>query len=130
MGASSGIGRATLELLAESGASVAITYKSKRKGALETVENSPQEAIKRWRLKAISPKRRGRSSLPSKSAQTSLVRLDILINNAGSLVERGCARLSFLRRTLGRSFDLNVKSAVSPRNLRVFKMLEKIRRNC
>lgn len=108
-GASSGIGRATAESLAASGAKVAINFHRNEAGA-----EAARTAITNAGGSAIAVQ----ADVTSASAVESLVKqtvaefgpIDILVNNAGSLVER----LKILELTEERwdeVIDLNLKSA-------------------
>src|SRR5215471_14862759 len=81
-GASSGIGAATAEVLAELGAKVAIGYHSNQKGA-------EQVRAKTGAL-AIQADVRDEAALRAMAGRVAaeLGPIDILVNNAGSLVER------------------------------------------
>ncbi|HYJ86346.1 MAG TPA: 3-oxoacyl-ACP reductase family protein [Pyrinomonadaceae bacterium] len=108
-GASSGIGRATAELLAECGAAVAINYRQNEAGA-----QSARAAIeaKGGRAMAIqgdvtrAPEVR---QLVSRAAEE-LGPIDVLVNNAGSLVER-LKLLDLTEERWDYVMDLNLKSA-------------------
>src|SRR5260370_20387410 len=86
-GASSGIGAATAELLADLGAKVAIGYYRNEAGAervREKIANAAGKAI------AIRADVREPAQIPSLVTRTAeeLGPIDILVNNAGSLIER------------------------------------------
>jgi len=108
-GASSGIGRATAEALAQRGANVAINFHRNERGAEET-----RRAIAAAGCKAITVQADVGSAAGVKALVERTVRelgpVDILVNNAGSLVER----LKILELTEARwdeVIDLNLKSA-------------------
>lgn len=108
-GASSGIGRATAELFARSGASVAINYHRNESGA-EAARKAVTEAGGRAVVIQADVKRA--EDIKALVAQTTneLGPVDILVNNAGSLVER----LKIMELTEERwdeVIDLNLKSA-------------------
>ena len=86
-GASSGIGAATAEVLAERGAKVALGYHRNRKGAEETVARIRAAG---GTAVAIQADVRVAAEVTRLVAQAvdAVGPLDILVNNAGSLVER------------------------------------------
>jgi 3-oxoacyl-[acyl-carrier protein] reductase len=109
-GASSGIGAATAQVMAQLGAQVAIGYHRNAKGATET-----KQAIEKAGGKAIVIEADVRKAAEARRlVQETAVQLgpiDILINNAGSLLER----LSMEKMTEARwdeVMDLNLKSAL------------------
>lgn len=86
-GASSGIGAATAEVLAELGAQVAISYHQNEEGAAQVrdgIESAGGRAI------AIRADVRRAEEITSlvRRASDELGPIDILVNNAGSLIER------------------------------------------
>ncbi|MCU1266960.1 MAG: hypothetical protein JWM21_3278 [Acidobacteria bacterium] len=108
-GASSGIGRATAELFAQCGASVAINYHKNEAGAEEVCGRITQAGGRAIALAADVKKIRNIQQLVARVV-AELGPIDILINNAGSLVER----LKILELTEERwdeVLDLNLKSA-------------------
>jgi 3-oxoacyl-[acyl-carrier protein] reductase len=108
-GASSGIGRATAELFARSGASVAINYRRNESGA-EAARKAVAEAGGHAVVIQADVKRAGDVRELVDRAARELGPVDILVNNAGSLVER----LKILELTEERwdeVVDLNLKSA-------------------
>ena len=122
-GASSGIGRATAELFGQCGASVAITYlknKAGAEGAVAAISNGGRSAI------AVQADFTNHSGIEEtiREVEISLGPVDILINNAGSLVER----LRTLELTEDRWNDvmnLNATSAFFAAKAVIPKMLEK-----
>ncbi|HEY3937423.1 MAG TPA: 3-oxoacyl-ACP reductase family protein [Bryobacteraceae bacterium] len=109
-GASSGIGAATAQVMAQLGAQVAIGYHRNAKGATET-----KQAIKKAGGKAIAIQADVRQAAEARrlvqATAAQLGPIDILINNAGSLLER----LSMEKMTEARwdeVMDLNLKSAL------------------
>ncbi len=109
-GASSGIGAATALVLADLGASVAIGYHSNQKGADEVAAQIASTGRKAVALKADMRRSTEVAPLVERAAEA-LGPLDILINNAGSLV----ARMPLAKVTEAgwdEVMDLNLKSAV------------------
>jgi NAD(P)-dependent dehydrogenase (short-subunit alcohol dehydrogenase family) len=124
-GASSGIGQATAELFGRCGASVAITYLNNKAGADEAVA-------------AISSAGGGRAPLAIKvdvthsseiermirEVEAGLGPVDILINNAGSLIER-LKTLELTEQRWNEVMNLNASSAFFAAKAVIPKMLEK-----
>jgi 3-oxoacyl-[acyl-carrier protein] reductase len=86
-GASSGIGAATARVLADLGAIVALGYHQNEEGANQVVGQIMKEGGKALAICADMRRANDISSLV-KHATDELGPIDILINNAGSLVER------------------------------------------
>ncbi|MGH9897733.1 MAG: SDR family NAD(P)-dependent oxidoreductase [Pyrinomonadaceae bacterium] len=86
-GASSGIGRATAELLAENGARVAINYHKNKVGA-EAAYNKIKEAGGCAIIIQADITRYDDIRMLINRATDGLGAIDILVNNAGSLIER------------------------------------------
>ncbi len=109
-GASSGIGAATATVLADLGARVAIAYHKNQTGAEQV-----REGIERTGGKAVSFRADVRDSgeihALVKAATDQLGPIDILINNAGSLVERQRI-LEVTEQRWDEIMNLNLKSAV------------------
>ena len=108
-GASSGIGRATAELFARSGAAVAVNYFRNESGAEET-RRAIAEAGGRAAVIQADVRRAGDVRELVERTVRELGPVDVLVNNAGSLVER----LKILELTEERwdeVLDLNLKSA-------------------
>ena len=108
-GASSGIGRATAELLARCGAAVAVNYHGNEAGA-EAARKAITDAGGRAVVVQADVKRAGDVRELVGRTERELGPVDILVNNAGSLVER----LKILELTEERwdeVIDLNLKSA-------------------
>lgn len=109
-GASSGIGAATALVLADLGAAVAIGYHNNQKGADEIAAKIASGAGKAFTFKADMRQSAEVAPLVARAAEA-LGHLDILINNAGSLV----ARLPLAKITEAgwdEIMDLNLKSAM------------------
>ena len=109
-GASSGIGAATAAVLADLGASVAMGYFQNEKGAAQV-----RDAITATGAKAIAIRADVRRQEEVRDmvdrAVSELGRIDILINNAGSLVQRLPLK-DITEKKWDDIFALNVKSAV------------------
>jgi len=109
-GASSGIGAATARLFAQLGARVAIGYNKNAQGAAEVQKSIEQAGGKAIALQAEMLRTSEIQRMVQETA-AKLGAIDILINNAGSLVER----LTFEKMTEARwdeVIDLNLKSAM------------------
>jgi NAD(P)-dependent dehydrogenase (short-subunit alcohol dehydrogenase family) len=137
-GGSSGIGRATAELFGRCGAAVALTYLKNRRGAEEAVANIAESAP------ATSSSGKTSVEVATERAiavQTDVIKteeirrlvdeverrlgpVDILINNAGSLVER-LKTLELTEDRWDEVMDLNAKSAFYCAQAVIPKMLEK-----
>jgi 3-oxoacyl-[acyl-carrier protein] reductase len=109
-GASSGIGAATALVLADLGASVAIGYHNNQKGADEVAAQIAATGRKAVALKADMRHSSEVSPLVERAAEA-LGPLDILINNAGSLVGR-MPLAKVTEAGWDEVMDLNLKSAV------------------
>jgi 3-oxoacyl-[acyl-carrier protein] reductase len=108
-GASSGIGRATAEMLAASGARVAINFHRNQAGAEKARTEIADRGGSAIVVQADVTRARDVHALISQTV-AELGPVDILVNNAGSLVER----LRILELTEDRwdeVIDLNLKSA-------------------
>lgn len=108
-GASSGIGRATAELFAECGASVAINYHKNESGAEAAREKITESGGSAITIQADVTRTSDIKALIEKTTRE-LGPIDILVNNAGSLIER----LKILELTEERwdeVINLNLKSA-------------------
>ena len=109
-GASSGIGAATAKVLAELGARVAIGYHQNEAGAEEVERDIVQRGGKAIRVRADARVAADIRELVNVST-SELGPIDILINNAGSLVER----MRLVEQTEERwdeVMNLNLKSAM------------------
>jgi 3-oxoacyl-[acyl-carrier protein] reductase len=108
-GASSGIGRATAELLAECGAAIAINYHKNEKGAEKARAGIEIRGGRAVAIQADVTRAADVRALVD-GATGELGPINILVNNAGSLVER----LKLMELTEERwdyVMDLNLKSA-------------------
>lgn len=109
-GASSGIGAATAETLAELGARVAIGYNRNTQGAEDTRDRIVRSGRSAITIKADVRHAEDVRRLVARTA-AELGPIDILINNAGSLVaRRGIQEVT--EEHLDEIFALNLKSAV------------------
>ena len=124
-GASSGIGAATARLFADLGAQVAIGYYRNEKGATTTAD-----AIRAQGGTAIAIKADVRSASEVRRlverVSAELGAIDVLVNNAGSLVERLGIR-EITEERLDEIVALNLKSAVFATQAVVPSMLERRR---
>jgi len=109
-GASSGIGAATAQVLADLGASVAIGYHNNEKGAAEVRDGILAAGGKAVALQADMRKPAEVRPLVER-ATAELGPLDILVNNAGSLVKRFPMR-DLTEAGWDEIMDLNLKSAI------------------
>lgn len=108
-GASSGIGRATAEFLAECGASVAIGYHKNEKGATEAKANIEAAGGRAIIVQADVTKNSEIETM-IEEIEVEFGKIDILVNNAGSLVER-LKTADLTEERWDEVFALNVKSA-------------------
>src|SRR5687768_6057307 len=122
-GASSGIGRATAELFGRCGASVAITYLNNKAGADEAVAALSSGGANAIALKANFT---NNSEIEETvlDVENELGPVDILINNAGSLVER-LKTLEMTEQRWNEVMNLNATSAFFAAQTVIPKMLEK-----
>jgi NAD(P)-dependent dehydrogenase (short-subunit alcohol dehydrogenase family) len=86
-GASSGIGKASAKLLAEKGAKIIVHYNSNKKGAEETKQIIESVGGKCLLVQADVSNKEQVDQMVQKSLQE-FNRIDVLVNNAGSLVKR------------------------------------------
>nr|AIA18498.1 Enoyl-(Acyl carrier protein) reductase [uncultured bacterium] len=122
-GASSGIGRATAELFGRCGATVAITYLNNKNGADATVAAISTNGQKGLAVRAdFSNNSEIENTI--KEVETGLGPVDILINNAGSLVER-LKTLELTEPRWNEVMNLNATSAFFAAKAVIPKMLEK-----
>ena len=108
-GASSGIGRATAELLAECGAAVAINYRQNEEGAESARAAIEAKGGRAMAIQADVTRGTEVRQLVSRAAEE-LGPIDVLVNNAGSLVER-LKLLDLTEERWDYVMDLNLKSA-------------------
>lgn len=109
-GASSGIGAATAEAFAQSGARVALGYFRNRSGAEQTRDRINAAGGNAIAVGGDMSKAAGIRSVVE-SAASELGPFDILVNNAGSLVKRIPLR-ELTEEGLDEVLDVNLKSAV------------------
>lgn len=124
-GASSGIGRATAELFGRCGATVAITYLNNKTGADEAVAaiSTGATGLAPIAIKADVTKNAEIERM-IREVETQLGPVDILINNAGSLVER-LKTLEMTEERWNEVMNLNATSAFFAAKAVIPKMLEK-----
>ena len=123
-GASSGIGRATAELFGRCGASVAITYLNNKSGADEAVAAIASAGGQAPLAMHVDVTKTSEIERMVREVEDKLGPVDILINNAGSLIER----LRTLEMTVERwnqVLNLNATSAFFAAQAVIPKMLEK-----
>ena len=108
-GASSGIGRATAEMLAANGASVAINFHSNETGAEAARSEIISKGGKAITVQADVKQANEVAALVERTV-SELGPIDILVNNAGSLVER-LRILDLTEERWDEVIDLNLKSA-------------------
>ena len=124
-GASSGIGRATAELFGRCGASVALTYLTNKAGADDAVAAISAGSGDRAAM-AIKADVTNNSEIEQtiREVQNGIGTIDILINNAGSLVER-LKTLEMTERRWNEVMNLNATSAFFAAKAVIPKMLDK-----
>ncbi len=122
-GASSGIGAATAILLAELGARVAVGYLANREGAEAVLSRIRAEGGEAIICQADVAKAAGVRQLIDQ-VTGSLGSIEVLVNNAGSLLERLPIQ-SLTEERWDRVMDLNLKSAVLCSQAVVASMMER-----
>jgi 3-oxoacyl-[acyl-carrier protein] reductase len=124
-GASSGIGRATAELFGRCGASVAITYLNNKSGADEAIASISGGSSGRaaFAIKADVTKTPEIAGMIGE-VENRLGPVNILVNNAGSLVER-LKTLEMTEARWNEVINLNATSAFFAAKAVIPKMLEK-----
>jgi len=108
-GASSGIGRATAEMLAANGASVAINFHNNETGAEAARSQIISKGGKAITVQADVTRANEVAALVERTV-SELGPIDILVNNAGSLIER-LRILELTEERWDEVIDLNLKSA-------------------
>jgi 3-oxoacyl-[acyl-carrier protein] reductase len=86
-GASSGIGSATAQLLAASGAKVAVNYLNNESGATKTIDVVQKAGGTAWAIQADVSRSEGCRMLIDE-VERKFGPIEILVNGAGSLIER------------------------------------------
>jgi 3-oxoacyl-[acyl-carrier protein] reductase len=124
-GGSSGIGAATAVMLAELGARVAIGYFRNERGALRVVERIRAAGGAATAIKADVRRAADVRMLVERTVDA-LAPIDVLVNNAGSLVERLGIR-EITEERLDEILALNLKSAVFATQAVVGSMIERRR---
>ena len=109
-GASSGIGAATARLFAELGAHVAIAYSRNERGARDVREAASKTGAEAILLRA-DLRQPQESAVLVEETRKQLGPVDVLINNAGSLIER-TPLLEITRKRWDEVLNLNLMSAV------------------
>ncbi len=109
-GASSGIGKATARLFAQEGANVAFTYHRSEQGAHD-LQNEIQNLGRKSVSYQVDVTQDEQIIELSNNVEQELGPIDILINNAGGLVER-LLFFEITREKWNHIFDLNVWSVV------------------
>jgi len=109
-GASRGIGRAIAVALASAGADVVVHYNRGKKEAAQTVAQIEEAGGKAWSVSADLTKGADADAL-IKDAAEHLGGLDILINNAGALLQR-CAIAEAPDSLIDQVIQVNVHSAI------------------
>jgi 3-oxoacyl-[acyl-carrier protein] reductase len=109
-GASTGIGRWSAIALAECGAAVVINYHHNQEGAAETKRIIDEASGRALIIQADVSTKKGANALVEE-ARKKLGPIDILINNAGDLIQR-CSLLDFTEELWDRVLDLNFKSVL------------------
>jgi len=108
-GASSGIGSAAAQILAASGAKVAVNYLNNEAGAAKTVAAAEKTGGTAWAVQADVSRSESCHSLIA-GVERKFGPIEILVNNAGSLIER--RRLAELTEECwDRVQNVNLKSA-------------------
>ncbi|NLW25316.1 MAG: SDR family NAD(P)-dependent oxidoreductase, partial [Clostridia bacterium] len=87
-GAGTGIGRAIALEFARLGASVVVNYNSSKEAALEVVKEIEQIGGKAIAFQADVTQEEQVKSLVKASAEFGQGKIDVLVNNAGTLVQR------------------------------------------
>jgi 3-oxoacyl-[acyl-carrier protein] reductase len=108
-GASSGIGAATAEVLADLGARVAVGYYHNERGALQVSESITAGGGSAVAMRA-DVRHAAEAAALVERAERELGPLDILVNNAGSLVKRQPI-VELTEELWDEIMDLNLKSA-------------------
>jgi 3-oxoacyl-[acyl-carrier protein] reductase len=108
-GASSGIGRATAEVMARAGARVGVNYLKNQKGAEEAVEAIRHAGGEALAIRADVTRRSEVQALVA-VVRNAWGRIDILVNNAGDLIARHTLA-DMTEEYWDQSMDLNLKSA-------------------
>jgi 3-oxoacyl-[acyl-carrier protein] reductase len=124
-GASSGIGAATAVMLADLGAIVAIGYHANESGATATRERIVAAGGRAIAIRADVRTSDAVRALVEQAARE-LGPIDVLVNNAGSLVERFSVR-EVNEARLDEIFALNFKSAVMASQAVAASMIERRR---
>ena len=122
-GASSGIGRATAEAFADCGATVAISYNRNEAGAEETRAKIVEAGGRAIVIQADVTRTDDIKALIERTT-SELGPIDILINNAGSLIER-LRILQLTEERWDQVINLNLKSAFLCSQAVVASMMER-----
>jgi 3-oxoacyl-[acyl-carrier protein] reductase len=122
-GASSGIGSATAIALAELGAGVAINYWRNEAGAEATKRAIEEQGGRAVTVRADVSNKAGAVELVA-AARAALGPVDVLVNNAGDLVER-CPLQDFSEELWDRIMNLNFKSVLFCSQAVMAEMIER-----
>src|SRR5437763_1630061 len=108
-GGSAGIGRAIALALAQNGAAVAVNYYKTKEGAQETVDLITKQGGQAFAVQADVSVKADVDSMIQYVYTGFDGRLDILINNAGDLIQR-CPIADLTEELWDRVIDVNLKS--------------------
>jgi len=122
-GASTGIGRWSAVALAECGAAVALNYHRNLAGAEETKRIIEEASGRAIIIQSDVSTKKGATAVVEET-RAKLGPIDILINNAGDLIQR-CALLDFSEELWDRVLNLNLKSVLLVSQAVMREMMER-----